>query len=58
MGRYSETSDTLKKTVNQMMYLCDSPKKVSEEELLCGIFNVLTEIALSLAVLADTRRDC
>ncbi len=57
MGRYSDTSDTIKKTANQLMGICDNRKKVSEEELLCGIFNVLTEIALSLAVLADTRRD-
>lgn len=58
MSRYSDTSDTIKKTTYQLRYLFD----VHEEEILLeeitaaqlsGIYNILTEIALSLAVIAD-----
>jgi len=53
MSRYSDTCDTIKKTTDQLIDMCDSSKKVSEREMLCGILNILTEIALSLAVIAD-----
>lgn len=53
MSRYSETSDTITKTTEQLIDMCDNHKKVSEKELLCGIYTILTEIALSLAVIAD-----
>ena len=62
MSRYSDTSDTIKKTTNELMSLFDNHgAEISSEEItasqLSGIYNILTEIALSLAVLADTRRD-
>lgn len=53
MSRYSDTSDTIKKTTNYMIDMCDNHKKVSATEMLCGIYNILTDIALSLAVIAD-----
>jgi hypothetical protein len=53
MSRYSDTCDTIKKTTDQLIDICDNPKKVSAEEMLCGIYNILTDIALSLAVIAD-----
>lgn len=52
MSRYSDTSVTIQKTVDKLINMCDHDK-VPKEELLCGIFNILTEIALSLAVIAD-----
>lgn len=53
MSRYSDTSDTIKKMTNYMIYMCDNHKKVSATEMLGGIYNILTDIALSLAVIAD-----
>lgn len=53
MSRYSETSDIIKKTTNRLLDICDSSKKVSTEEMLSGIYTILTDIALSLAVIAD-----
>ena len=53
MSRFSDTSDTIKKTAGQLIDICDNPKKISTVEILCGIFNILTDIALSLAVIAD-----
>ena len=58
MSRYSDTSDTIKKTTYQLMNLFDNHgEEVSSEEItasqLSGIFNIITEIALSLAVIAD-----
>ena len=58
MSRYSDTSDTIKKTTYQLMSLFDNHgEEVSSEEItaseLSGIFNILAEIALSLAVIAD-----
>lgn len=53
MSRYSETSDIIKKTTNQLMNICENQKEVSAKEVLSGIYNILTDIALSLAVIAD-----
>ncbi len=53
MSRYSETSDIIKKTTNQLMNICENQKEVSAREMLSGIYNILTDIALSLAVIAD-----
>jgi len=58
MSRYSETSDTIKKTTYQLLSLFDNHREeVSDEGItasqLSGIFNILAEIALSLAVIAD-----
>ena len=59
MNRYSDTCDTIRETTYQLMDMCDNHKKVSAEEMLSGIFNILTEIALSLAVIADKGgREC
>lgn len=58
MSRYLETSDTIKKTAHKLGEACNNrEKELSTEQLsviqLSGIFNILTEIALSLAVIAD-----
>ena len=54
MSRYSETVDTIKKTTYMLMDMSDNHKgELSAEEMLSGIYNILTDIALSLAVIAD-----
>ena len=57
MSRYSETSDIIKKTTNQLIELYEN--EVSADKMtatqLYGIYNILTDIALSLAVIADMR---
>lgn len=53
MSRYSETVDIIKKTTNQLIGICEYNNDVSEKEMLSGIYTILTDIALSLAVIAD-----
>lgn len=53
MSRCSETSDAIKKTTRMLTEICDNQKTVSVQTMLSGIFNILTDIALSLAIIAD-----
>ena len=62
MSRYSETCEIIKKTTYRLMSLFDNHgEEVSAEEItasqLSGIYNILTDIALSLAVIADKEEE-
>lgn len=62
MSRYPETCDTIKRTTEQLMNLFDDHKEELLPEVitasqLSGIFNILTDIALSLAVIADKEEE-